>query len=808
MNWISDLRFALRSLARRPWTTLAAVLTLTLATASVTGIGSAIYGLIYRPLPGMTEDGLMALLARENGEDSDDSFLTWNEVESLREADIGVAALMPRNLTLTSGSGSGEPERVDGASVTPDLFDVVRARPLLGRTFVAGDAQPLGQEQVAILGHGLWVRRFGGDPDIVGKTISMNQRPLEVVGVLPPGFALPETQQLYLPFAPSADMSRTSTNFWTVARPGALPAAELAAKIAAAFAQAERSAHDRGLERGARAVPLREELVDAHARRFFVLLVIAVVAFLMVAASNVATLQLARLQAREGEFAVRRALGAGSLRVAGLQLAESLWLAVIGTTLGVALGRFMIVASFRVLDEDQPSWFSLELDLRFVAFCAGVALLTALLAGWLPAVRSAQSRFSAGLRSVRGTADRRGQRGQSFLVAAQFALALVLLAFGSWMYGAFRSAARTDIGFRPEGILSARFYLPGNAYDPIGKKVEFQRQLLDGLAALPGVDAAALTGTLPADDGGDETWAVADGQEVRRELAAPVQRTSASSDFRRVLGKSLIAGRELSAEEQAQPRARAVVINAALAERMWPGTAPNQVLGRRLILDLDPAAEPVEVVGVAPDLLYEEIGEQTERARYMVEVGYAALGWRTNAVLLRAKSGVDPATLSAPLREVLAGVERDAPLYDVRTYPDRLRQTYSDRRLMSRLFGGFGVQTLVLAAVGVYAVVSYAASRRRREVGVRLALGATPRDVARTISTSGLRALGWGSVAGLGMIVGLALVVRRVLDGVDPADPRWTVPALSILLAVGGLAAIVPALRASRIEPSIALRDE
>lgn len=812
MPWIHDLRFALRSLSRRPWVSAAAILTLALATASVTGIGSAIYGLVYRPLPGMVEDGLLVLLAREGGEDSDDMTLSWREVQTLREAGVAVSALVERNVTLTE-RGAGEPERIQAASVTPEFFDTAGARPLLGRTFRADDGRSLGREETVILGHGLWLRRFGGDPGVVGRAISINQRPLEVVGVMAPGFALPETQQLYLPFrpdlAPDSDFDRDEPTFWTMVRPADPAPAGLAARIESAFAETNRRVAASGLDRGARAVPLREQLIDSHARRLLVLLAVSVLACLLVAASNVATLQLGRLQARSGEFAVRRALGAGALRVAGLQLAESFWLALFGTLAGVGLGRLLTVAMFRMLDEDQPVWFSLEFDGRLTAFCAAVALATALFAGWLPALRSAQSRFEGGLKVGRGDiGDRRGQRGQAFLVGAQFALALVLLAFGSWMFGAFQAAAKVDVGFRPEPVLSARFYLPGDAYDPVAAKVDFHRRLNERLAALPGVEAAATTGTLPADDGGHEEWAVAGEREVRRDQAVPVQVISASTDFRRVLGIALIAGRELSPSEQASAASTAVVINAALVERLWPGTTAGTAVGRSLRLGLDPSSTPSQVVGVAPDLLYEEIGEQNERARYSVQVGYAALGWRSNSILLRARPGVDPATLAASMRATLAALEPTAPIYDLRTYSNRLRQTYSDRRMMSRLFAGFGVQTLVLAAIGVYGVVAYAASRRRREVGVRLALGASPREVARTIAASGIRPLAVGAVVGVVLIGAAALAVTSVLDGIDPTDPRWTVPALVALLVVGVLASIVPALRAAAIEPSVALREE
>jgi predicted permease len=807
---VADLRFALRSLARRPGFAAAAVLTLALAMAAVTGVAALAYGLIYRPLPGVTASGLMRVVPTERRAPvTDEDELTWRELEALRGSDAleGAAGLIGRNLTLTGGS---EPLRVEGASVTPDFLGLLGVHPILGRDFSPDDGRPIGLEEVVMLSHGLWRSRYGGDAEIVGRTIEVNQRQRTVVAVLPPGFGLPESAALYLPFAPDQRWDRDHVNLWAVARlrPG-IAVASAQTRLDALFAELARTGAPERRERGALLMPLRASLVDQHARRIFALLGFAVVAVLLVACSNVATLQLARAAARAAEVGVRKALGAGRLRVARLFFAEGLWLTLAGTVLGIGLGRVLMQLALASLDETLPSWLSLEFDWRLAAVCAAILALAVFATSLLPALRAARGESIGSLRGGRAVAGARsGQRTQQVLVASQFALSLVLLALAIWTLASLRALAAADIGFDPRPLLTARYYLPGDRYDEIARRAAFHRGLSERLASEPGVAAAATTGALPGDDGGVPEALVPQGRPLEPREALPIGLLPSSSGFFAGLGLPLLAGQMWSEAQDADPEARVAVINRALAQRLWPDTPPHAAVGREIHLGLDPGRPWLRVAGVAPDLVYEELTEQTARAVYQVHLPYATLGWRTYAVLVRAAPGQDPAALAPALRRAVAALEPDAPVYDVRPYAGRMRQTYSDRRLLVGLFAWFGALALTLAAVGVWGVVAYAASRRTREIGVRMALGARPRDVVRTLALAGLRPLSIGAVAGAGLVVLLARAYAAISFGVDPNNPMLVLPAVLLLAVAGAAAALLPARRAAKVPPTEALRAE
>lgn len=805
---LADLRYALRSLLRRPGFAVAAVLTLALGMAAVTGVASLAYGLLFRPLPGVAAEGLVRVLPTDPREvHDDDEELTLRELEALGASDAFEAATgaIERNVTLT---GTGEPLRVDAASVTPDFFEVLGVAPLLGRGFRADDGQPFGFEAVAVLGHGLWISRYGADPAIVGRTIEVNQRSLAVIGVLPPGFGLPETASLYLPWRAEEGYGRDHSTFWTVARlPAGVDAPAAQARLSTLFATLAREAPLEMRERGARLLPLRASLVDAHARRIFALLGLAVAAVLMVACSNVATLQLARAAARAAELGVRQALGAGRLRMARLFFAEGLWLALVGTAAGIALGRALMTLALRSLDEDLPAWLSLEFDWRLAAICAAVLAVAVFATSLLPALRAVRAGTLEALRTGRASAGtRRGQRTQQTLVASQFALSLVLLALAAWTVGSLRALVAADIGFDTRPLLSARFYLPG--YNDLPRRIEFQRALVARLEAEPGVAVAATSSALPGDDGGAPERLVPEGRPLLPEDSLPVGLVSASPRFFEALGLRLLAGEGWTTAQADDPETRVAVINRALAERLWPGQSGQAAVGREIHLGLEAQRPWLRVVGVAPDLVYEELTEQTARSAYQVHVPYPTLPWRTYSVVVRARPGQDPAVLAPVLRRAVAALDADAPVYDLRTYPGRMRQTYSDRRLLAGMFAWFGMLTLALAAVGVWGVVAYAASRRTREIGVRVALGARPADVVRTVAATGLRPLAIGAGAGAVLTALLARVYAAVAYGVDPTNPLLSLPALLALGAIGLTSVLAPAWRAAGIPPTEALRTE
>ncbi len=802
---VRELRRAARSLAATPALTAAAIVTLGLGCGAAIAIGTIVDGLLFRPLPAVgNRDALLVYPTVSGALDADSDALDLNEVEALRASNAvaEVGTLLVRNLTLTAG----EPERVAGASISPNFLDLLEVRPTVGRTFRADDAAPWGQEQVALLAHGLWLRRFAGDPNVVGKSIEVNQRTLTVIGVLPPRFGLPNAQQIYLPWRSDPEWERDERDFWVVAT--LAPGAQRAAAQSAANLVAERLIANGTIaerERGFRLMPLRDAIYDPHAGKMMALLSLLVVALLGVACFNVANLLLARNAARDGELAVRLALGASRARVLAENLIESLLVATSGALLGLALGAWGLERIVAALD-DLPSWIELRVDGRIALGTVALGFVVALVAGLLPALRAGRTDVVARLVAVGRTAVSPARRPlERLLVALQLAAALLVMAAASWLVASERAIARANPGFDPSRLLSFRLYLPGDAYDPLAAKNRFQTDLLARLEALPGVAAAAITGQLPADDGGDEERAVPEGVAPSPESSTPMLAIGATRTLFDALGAPLLAGSAWSRAEDEGAPGNSAIVNRALAERLWPGESP---LGKRLRLGLDPAATPFEIVGLAPDLVYEEIQEQSTRSRFQLFVPLARYSWRTLAAIVRAADPADPAALAAPARRALAELEPDAPLFDVATYPQRLRRTYQDRTLVGRLAAIFGATGLVLAAVGVFGLLAHALAQRRRELGVRMALGAAPARLVRGIVRDGLLLALPGVGLGLAAAWAIAHALAGFLFGVDPTEPLRFLGVTALVLGGVALASALAARRIVEIDPLDALRSE
>jgi putative ABC transport system permease protein len=769
-------------------------------------IGTLVYSLLWRPLPGVDSHRLALVYPTDRGaldQESDElAFAEAEEIESSGAVEA-LALLLPRTLTLTAG----DPERIAGASVDPDFFDVLGVRPLLGRPFRADEGATFGQESVAVVSHGFWLRRLAGDPAMLGREIEINQRKLTVVGVLPPGFGLPNRQEVYLPWAWSdlPGFDRNSRGFWTVARLGdAEPAAAQPALDAVARRLRETGVVDT-LERGYRLVPLRRALYDAHAARLSAVLASLVFAVLVVACFNVANLLLARAVAREGEVAVRLALGAGRGRILRQVLTESLLLATAGCAGALLVGAWGLQVALATLSEELPAWLSFELDGRLLAGACGLILVVALIAGLAPALGAGRAGLAPLLVAAgRGGDASRARRFQRLLVGAQFAASFVVLLGGFWMLGSVRALERSPLGFDPAPLLSLRSYLPGDAYDAQAAKIAYRAALVERLEAIPGVAAAALTTSLPADDGGHGEPVTSAEVTPTREAAAAAAVIGVTRGFFDALGAPLAAGATWSPAEDTGAPVQHVIVNRALAERLWPD---GPALGRRLRIGLAPEAPVFTVAGLAPALPFEELHEQTPRARLQVFVPLANYATRGVSVVLRAAEG-DPAALAEPARSTFAALEPDAPVYDVMTYAARLRQTWEDRRLIGQLATIFAAQGLILAAVGLFGVLAYAVVRRRRELGVRMALGAAPGALVRSVIGDGLRFTVPGVAVGLVAGALAARGIGGVLYGVDPAEPLPYAAGLALLLAVAAAASGFAARRAAAIDPASALRDE
>jgi predicted permease len=805
---IRDLLAALRGLARARGLTLAALLTLGLGIGAATLVFGVVDGLVLRPLPFGDRTARLVTLHSTHptqATDWDDSEISLRDLRDLRTeagsfADI--QAFFDRNFSV---AGVEETERVLGASVTPGLFALLGVEPRLGRGFRPEDGGDPGHESVALLSHALWTRRFAADPDIVGRAVRLNGRAVTVAGIMPEGFRFPEHHDLWLPYDPVEDPGRDRRGLLGIGllRPGvALEAAAQEASAVAARLAARHPETNRGW--GLHLLPIHRFYVEDGTRRALTAMLGAVLLVLLVACANVAGLLLVRGIARQEELTVRAALGAGRGRLVRLLMVESLLLAIGGAGLGLLLASWGLGALIASNPEPPPYWAQLAVDGRTLLFVAAIALLATVACGLVPALRVSRLDLRRGMAAGRGgAAGREQRRAQGALVAAQIAAGLVLLVSAALLTG---SASRLDdayAGFDRHPLLSLRVYLSGDTYDDPAARARAVEQVVARMEALPGAVSAAASGAIPTDDGGDGIRVVPERGPALPGEEIGVQAMPASPGLFATLGLALLEGRTFSAAETVDPRADVVLVNRRLAADFWPA---GSAIGRRIGVVTPEGTRWLRVVGVAPDLVYEELGEETPQSQRNVYLPLAVAGWRTMAVLVRAS--VDPAPLAAAVPRALRDVDPGLAAFDVLTMDQRRLVTHWGERFLGRLFAGFAAAVMLLACVGTYGLMSYAAARRRRELGLRLAVGASSTDLVRLLLGSGVR------LAVLGLLVGLPLagiaarMLQGLLFGLSAWDPGIWLSLPALLLAVVLGACWLPARRASLTPPAVALRQE
>jgi putative ABC transport system permease protein len=812
---VGDLRLAARSLAKRPAFTLAALATLGLgigANAAVFGIANA---LLLRPLP-LGEHGARVVTLhsthKAQPEDWEDSRLSYADLCDLRTRVGGLqdlAGYIGLGFTLQSG---GESERVRGGSVTPNLFPLLGLRPVLGRGFVEEDAGDFGFEPVVMLSHRLFERRFGADRSLVGRSVILNGRALTVIGVMPPGVRFPERDELWVAYRPSPDPQRAPTR----ARRFVAGFGLLREGVSIERAQGELDLTARQLAEaypdtnrgwGVRALTFRDSVVDRGLRVVTGALLGAVAAVLLIACANLASLNLARGAARQRDGSSRHARGQRGAWC-GRCWPRRLCFARAERSRAHGLRWFidLMVASW---PEELPYWVELGLDWRVLLFTTGVAALATLLSGLLPAWRSSRPDLVSDLRDGSRSGVGAGpQRLQSALVVGQVALSLALLVGASLMIRSFLRLQAAASGFPEEALLTLRFYIAGDAYDRTETRAELLRDLEQRLSALPGVKRAAFTSSIPTDDGGAPVRLAIERHPVAPGEEPPAIRIAASPALFETLGAPLVEGRSFTASEHATPASDVVIVNRALARRFWPGGA----LGQRLALVDGGGRRPdapvtwLRVVGVAPDIQYEEFGEETAQSRLNVFRPYATAPGRLLAGLVR--TATPPRAQAEAVRRVFRELDPGLAVWDVRTMEEVRAFTTWEQRFFGRLMGAFAAQALLLACLGVYGVLAYAVSRRTHEIGVRLALGARPVDVVRLVLKRGM-ALGLlGTALGLQLSMAVGGALQGVLYGVAPFEPVPLLATAGVLVAVVLAASLLPARRAAAVDPIAALRAD
>ncbi|HEX8283351.1 MAG TPA: ABC transporter permease [Pyrinomonadaceae bacterium] len=808
---LKDVRFAARGLWKRPGFTAVAVVTLALGIGANTAIFTVIDAALLRSLPYRDPSRLVHLWETKRSRDferreaSYPDFLDWRAQSA--EVFEGVAGYAPRQFTLAL---EGEAARARGAAVTANFFDLLGVRADVGRGFVAGEDEP-GAAPAAVLGHGLWLRRFGGDRAVVGRKVTLDGEAFTVVGVLPADFQfarLGETE-VWTPLAVTPDVASRRYMHWlqVVARlkEGA-DAGAAAARMATVAAGIERDDPGAHAGVGLKVVPLQKEFVGPVRPVLFVLLG-AVGFVLLIACTNVANLLLARSASRRREMAIRAALGASRWRVVRQLLTESVLLALAGGGVGLVLalwGVDLLVAAIPAAQLAQmPYLRGLSLDADVLLFAFGLSLLTGVLFGLTPALASTRADLQESLKEGgRSSGSRATGRLRDLLVVSEVALALVLLVGAGLLLKSLAVMLKVDPGFDTRGLLTLRVALPPARYAEDARAARFYDELVRRVSALPGVRGAAATSNLPlAGDGGTGSPQVVGRATPASELTEAHMRT-VSANYFAVMGIPVAAGRVFGERDgvEAPP---VLLVNKTYAERVFPGEDP---VGRRLTFKWSGDRPPFEIVGVVGDEKVTSLDARTTPVVYF----HNQQGPDSSAALVVRAEGADPTALAGAVREAARGLDPEVPVFAVQTLEQMVAGTRATfmRRYPAYLTGVFACVALLLALVGIYGVVSYAVTQRTHEIAVRVALGARGRDVLRLVLRHGLGLALAGVAAGTVGALMLTRLISGLLFGVSAADPAVYALVSLLLVAVALVASLVPARRATKVDPMVALRYE
>jgi putative ABC transport system permease protein len=798
---IQDLKYSVRMLAKNPGFTIVAVLTLALGIGANTAIFSVVNAILLRPLP-YKDPGQLVQVWETNPQRgfpefpaSPPNFFDWRDQN---HSFSQIAAIQYDDYNLT---GAGAPMHVFGIDVSPNIFALLGSKPELGRVFTETEDNP-NNPRVAIIGHSLWQTQFGSDPNIIGRNIVLDAKSYAVVGVMPASFRYPETDtQVWTPLILPEDSKTARGAHWlsVVARlkPGvSFDQAQAEMQTIAGRLQTQYPNSNKDWSVFLR--PLRKEVIGNIQTALLVLLG-AVGLVLLIACSNVANLQLARTSARRREMAIRAALGAGRRRIVRQLITESFLLAVIGSVLGLLLAWWGTAALLKLDTAGIPRQTEIGIDGSVLLFTAAVAFITSLLFGLVPAMQSASLDLTTTLKEGTGARSSAAGRFRQILVVSEVALAMILLVGGGLLVRSFTGLLNVSPGFNPENVLTFSVQLPDAKYPKKEDNQAFFRELLARVQALPGVESTAATSSLPLTGGTTNLQFHPDGQ-------APdpgTKPTSAlystvSPDYFHTMDIPLLRGRVFTGADSndSQP---VLVINQAMAQHFWPNADP---IGQRIIVsDRQPLAR--EIVGIVGDV-HQSALEKAAKPEMYVNLFQKGVGGAS--VVVRTKTA--PLSLTSAVTEQIHSLDKDLPVQGVLSMEDVVGISVGSRRFSTYLFTLFSLLALVLATVGIYGVMSYTVAQGTREIGIRVAVGARPLDVMKLVLGAGMRQVLLG--AGIG-VVGALLLTRflaSLLFGVTAYDPVTFAAVLIVLAGVALAACYIPARRAMRVDPIIALRYE
>jgi putative ABC transport system permease protein len=813
---IQDLKFALRLIIKNPGFAAAAMIVLALGIGANSALFSVVNTVLIRPLPYEQPDRLMQLwhtpppksfpgltqfsLAPAN-------YLDWKAQNHVFES-MAMYEFSAFNLT-----GRDTPESIRASKVNYNFFDVLRVRPRMGRVFLLEEDQP-GREHVVVLSYGLWKNRFASDPNIVNKTIDLDGEPYTVVGVMGPTFRRPEYAQLWTPMALTDKQKavRGEHHFSAVARlkPG-VDVKQAQAELTTISKRLEQQYPEDDKDWGALVVPLREQLV-ADVRPALLVLLGAVAFVLLIACANVANLMLAKVLTRQKEIAIRTALGASRVRIVQQILAEAVLLSISGGALGLILAHFGVRLIVNFFGGNLPRANEIGLDGTVLAFTFAVSVLAGIVAGLAPALRLTKANVAETLKLGLGRTDSvgGGKRTRGALVVSEVALSLMLLIGAGLMVRSLWQLRGVDPGFDPRNALTMNLAVPDKQFLSATDEARFFDQVLQRIRTLPGVQTAGAVDDLPLVGGSNQPVAVEGAPPVPLSEQPEMQVRVITPGYISAMGIPLKRGRDIADNDG--PNAPAVVlISESTAKRFWPN---EDAIGKRLILSFMPD-KVREVVGIVADVKQNGLDfiQTTPSVYYPLSQESppsAALGgtWRARGMALVIRTSVAPGTVTSAATRAVHEMNRDLPVRDIMTLEDFISESLSQQHFNVLLLGAFAALALLLAALGIFSVLSYSVRRRVREIGIRMALGAQVKDVLRLVVVEGMKPTALGVVIGLLGALVLGRLLSSMMFGVSATDPITFAAVSVLLIGVAVFASLIPAYRATQVEPVRTLRDE
>ena len=800
-----DIRYAVRSLVLDAGVSSIVILCLALGIGVNATLFSVVDGILIQSLPFAEPDRLVILNETSERHGIRDAGVAYPTLRDWQERTTMFESMAATDGTSIALSDGAEAERFAGALITWNMFPILGVNPVLGRHLRVEDDRP-GAEPVVVLSHEVWQRRYQGDPKIIGRSVTVNGKPHTVVAVMPAGFLFPENQRIWIPLGPSAESNpRTERSLFAFGRlkPGVTEAqarAELASMAATLAAEYPTTNQDWS----AITKQLSDDFIPDDVRLVLLTMMGAVTIVLLIACANVANLMLARASGRQREFCVRAALGAGRAQLIKQLLIECVLLGLASAPLGLAIAYVGVWLLDNAVPPGMvPYYIHWEISPRVMAYTLGISALTGLVFGLAPALQAGRLNLQEALRDGARGSGQSGRRARlrNGLVVLEVALSLILLVGASLFVRSFLNLQSASPGFDTAPLLTARFFMVGEAYESVEQKAQRVDDVMRRIESLPGVTSAFASNFVPLDAGGGSGHAIVDGRAVPKGEEPTILYTAVTPHLYKTMGLPLLKGRDFTDAEGAG-RSTVAVINETMSKKLWPGT---DAVGRRFRLVETEPEEWFTVIGVAPDIRMFDMDDDTPDFS-VAYVPYRFSNFANIGVTIRASG--DPALLATAVRSSIRESDPGLPIFGLRTMEDLRREGFWQFRLFGYMFGIFGAAALFLAGVGVYGVLSFSVSQRTQEMGVRIALGAKQSDVLGLVVRQGVTLAAIGVVLGLVGAFGITRVIRSLLYNVTPTDPLSFGGVALFLAVIAVFASYLPARRATNVDPIVALREE